>query len=52
MACPAAGFHSIDKRFDRDDHELSAIRRDVGLILALAVVQACSTSVAAFVVKI
>jgi chromosomal replication initiation ATPase DnaA len=34
MASPDAGFHSIDKRFDRVDHELGAIRRDVGLILA------------------
>ena len=25
--------HSIDERFDRVDHELSAIRRDVGRIL-------------------
>jgi chromosomal replication initiation ATPase DnaA len=28
------GFHSIDERFDRVDHELGAVRRDVGLILA------------------
>ena len=31
---PAAGIHSIDERFDRVDHELAAIRRDVGLIRA------------------
>lgn len=34
VACPVAGSHSIDKRFDRVDHVLDAIRRDVGLILA------------------
>ncbi len=34
LAPPDAGFHSIDKRFDCVDHELGAIRRDVGLILA------------------
>lgn len=28
------GCHSIDERFDRVDHELGAIRSDVGLILA------------------
>jgi chromosomal replication initiation ATPase DnaA len=34
MPSPDAGFHSIDNRFDRVDHELGALRRDAGLILA------------------
>jgi len=34
VASPDAGSHSIGERFDRVDHELGVIRRDVGLILA------------------
>ena len=34
VAAPDAGVHSIGERFDRVDYELSAIRRDVDLILA------------------
>jgi len=34
VASPNAGFHSIEERVDRVQHELGVIRRDVDLILS------------------